>query len=161
MPRQIELSDLSQKTIRRFWSKVAISSNIDACWPWRAYRNTRGYGMFGTSSYVVHLANRVAYAISKGTTPGDVFILHRCDNPACVNPKHLFPGNQKDNMSDAKLKGRRASVIGTKNPRAKLTEEQVIAIRADARRQTAIAMDYGVTQNMVSRIKTMKSWTHL
>lgn len=86
-------------------------------------------------------------------------VCHRCDNPVCVNPNHLFLGTPADNAADMVAKGRHCA--GQLNRRAKLTDAQVIAIRADKRLQKQIAADYGVTLAAISHIKTGRRWAHL
>jgi len=84
-----------------FWHKVARGKE-DECWEWQACL-TRGYGYFyadGTN----WRAHRYAWYITHGSIPNNVYVLHKCDNPQCVNPNHLFLGNQSDNMLDASNK---------------------------------------------------------
>lgn len=87
-------------------------------------------------------------------------VLHRCDVKICVNPDHLFLGTQADNIRDMDAKGRRRqiNVRGTAHYAARLTEDQVRAIRSDTRTQVVIAAEYGTTQGMVSCIKLGKKW---
>lgn len=87
----------------RFWSKVPIGA--EGCWEWKAGLSPRGYGQFwdtGTNRG----AHRYAYEQVIGPIPEGLFVCHRCDNPACVRPDHLFLGTQQDNMSDKQSKGR-------------------------------------------------------
>jgi hypothetical protein len=79
-------------------------------------------------------------------------VLHRCDHPACVNPAHLFLGTQKDNMQDAKSKNR--TTQGRRNAMAKLTSEDVLAIRIDSRTHADIAATYHISQSSISLIKS-------
>ena len=90
----------------RFWSKVDVKLTNNAhksCWIWRG-RKHRGYGQF-TLNRKCHYAPRVAWTIFFGD-PGDFDVLHKCDNPSCVNPYHLFVGTAKDNVEDCIKKGR-------------------------------------------------------
>lgn len=87
----------------RFWLKVQMGSP-DECWPWRGFCNRGGYGQFGEDGKLT-TAHRVAWRLTFGD-PGKYFVLHTCDNPPCVNPFHLFLGNQKTNMEDMVAKGR-------------------------------------------------------
>lgn len=96
----------------RFWPKVNVRGPDD-CWEWAAYRDPNGYGRFsiGPMSKVA-LAHRVAYQLDKGEVGDNTVICHRCDNPPCVNPAHLFAGSQTDNMQDCAEKGRTTRLTG-------------------------------------------------
>jgi hypothetical protein len=93
----------------RFWSKVAVASD-DECWTWLAGCNKQGYGTIsrGGRDSENLLAHRASWEILRGPVPDNLCVLHTCDNPACVNPKHLFLGTRKDNLEDMTRKGRRA-----------------------------------------------------
>lgn len=93
----------------RFWGKVAKADG-DACWLWLGSKNGDGYGNFFFGGKTDR-AHRVAYALTVGP-PGDLQVLHRCDNPACVRPSHLFLGTHSDNMKDAADKGRLNGNLG-------------------------------------------------
>ena len=140
---------LDEAAEARFWRKVQRGPG---CWLWRASRKPHGYGQLrldGTTRY----AHRVAYRLVKGPIPTGLDVCHLCDVRACVNPAHLFVGTRADNMQDAARKGR----VGS----AKLTPEDVRAIRADTRPQVAIAASYGVVQTTISSIKRGKTWRHV
>lgn len=87
-------------------------------------------------------------------------VCHKCDNPSCINPNHLFLGTHKENMNDMVTKNRQSKGEGRTNI-AKLTDEQIEKIRKDNRVQNVIAIDYGITQSNVSRIKNKNRWTHI
>lgn len=103
--------------------------------------------------------HRLAWTLAHGQIPGGLSVLHRCDNRACMNVDHLFLGTQADNMLDMAQKGR--SVRGEASFRAKLTEDQVIAIRNDPRSHRAIARDYGLRHTSVGDIKRRRIWRHI
>lgn len=133
----------------------------DGCWHFTGYTpaSRGGYGEFDFKSGKRMLAHRAAYLLLKGDDPGKQLVCHRCDVPRCVNPDHLFLGSIQDNMDDRNAKGRQAR--GERNGPAKLTEEQVRAIRADQRLHREIAADYGVADHTISAIKNRKTWKHI
>lgn len=136
----------------RFWAKVDTSGD---CWIWTAsVRN--GYGQFGTPEGI-QPAHRVAWTLANGDIPDGLIVCHRCDNPPCVRPDHLFLGTQLDNVRDMIDKGRAA--FRERHPNARLTASQAAAIRTDTRKQKAIADDYGISQTHVSHIKRGLVWS--
>lgn len=145
----------------RFWAKVDQRGK-DECWPWTACRLPRGYGRFGVDRRV-ELAHRVAMFLQTGAWPS-LWVLHRCDNPPCVNPEHLFLGTASDNSIDMHAKGRwRADHRGEHNGAAKLSAAQVRRIRAERPRTTirALTMKYRVTTSTVEKIIRRATWKHL
>jgi hypothetical protein len=94
---------------QRFWAKV---KKTETCWTWTAYRDPQGYGTFSVgprATHAPHRAHRVAWELTNGQIPDGSLVLHRCDNPSCVNPKHLFLGTHQDNQRDKVAKGRQAT----------------------------------------------------
>lgn len=109
-------------------------------------------------------AHRLSYELSKGPIPKDMVVMHTCDRPACINPEHLVLGTQKNNMEDMYAKGRNTPTKGEINGRAKLTIEQVRAIRARfvpycrKNGSGAIGREYGVTNEAVRSIVRGDTW---
>lgn len=143
----------------RFWPKVEKS---EGCWLWTAARTPRGYGHLRYRNEYL-LAHRASWEIHFGPVPDDLKVLHTCDTPACVRPDHLFLGTSLDNHDDMKAKGRSAK--GEKHGGARLTEAQVLEIRArfaaGGISQGALRAMYGITQSHVRSIITRKTWRHL
>lgn len=108
-----EIPNLTQNDLDRFWSKVDRSKD---CWEWKAYKNKEGYGTFSIKN-IQYLSHRVSLKISKNVVFNGLLALHKCDNPSCVNPDHLFLGTDKDNMIDKTNKGRHGAHT---NPRYKI-----------------------------------------
>lgn len=131
------------------------------CWIWKGHKRAQGYGeaYFGSKPNRERvLAHRLAYEVMVGP-PGEYLVCHHCDNPPCVNPAHLFLGTLMDNMADRNRKGRQAR--GERNGPAKLTEDQVRAIRQDNRPHVVIAKEYGIAPNSIPAIKQRKTWKHV
>lgn len=164
--------DLTPRQVELFWQKVDRSGGPDACWPWTACLGTGGYGKFGISGQRTEGAHRIAYVLTHGEIPDDLpCILHRCDHRPCTNPAHLFAGTKRENTRDMYAKGRACQQTGTWKPKqgstnanAKLTETDVIAIRARiAAGESAqdLAPQYNVTKGVIFHIKHNRSWKHV
>jgi len=91
--------------IVRFFTHVHIYNSNNSCWTWIGNKNKQGYGYFGLNGKTWK-AHRLVWVFAFGKIPGGIFVLHKCDNPMCVNPSHLFLGTHKDNMDDMVAKGR-------------------------------------------------------
>lgn len=154
-------SQKHQPLSERLFANVA-KSRPNGCWYWTGCKTAAGYGRFSFHNSEVY-AHRTSYEIHKGPIPSGLSVCHECDNPACVNPNHLFLGSQADNMHDMIGKGRAKlrPQLGEEHGEAKLTEAQVMQIREDTRNQRTIAADYGISQTNVSDIKRRKIWKHL
>ena len=114
----------------KFWEKV---DKTEECWNWLAGKNKKGYGNFcvsiGNSRDKSWLAHRMAWTLEMGEIPNSMQVLHKCDNPSCVRPDHLFLGSNQDNVNDKMKKGRYKCLHGEDNPASKLTEDDVKLIR--------------------------------
>lgn len=146
--------------IARFFSKVNVRPSMEDCWEWvsASVHGEMGYGSFSIGLSRVS-AHRFSYEYFHGRIPEGLVIRHRCDNPACVNPWHLETGTHYDNVLDRVLRGR--GTKGTKNGRAKLTEDQVLDIFRDDRLPGQISEEYGVDHTTIRNIKNGKNWAHL
>jgi hypothetical protein len=135
---------------------------LTKCVEWSGARSGDGYGAVYIDGKQ-RAAHRVAWEKAKGVIPDGMWILHRCDNPLCVNPDHLFLGTAKDNTQDCIRKGRRNTPRGSQHSRAKLTEDDVrtmVALSVE-KRQSQIARDFGVSDALVSLILRGKAWKHV
>ncbi len=144
----------------RFWEKVDVRGENE-CWEWTGGKRA-GYGRMRKGRKQVG-AHCVSWEIHNGELPAGFQALHDCDNPGCVNPGHLFLGTHGDNMADRNTKGRSAK--GEGHGRAKITKEQVIAIRrryaVGGVTQTQLGEYYGLGQGAVHYIVSGKSWAHV
>lgn len=139
-----------------FWTNIVISDS--GCHEWTASRNDSGYGIFSARG-TKRFAHRVAYTKAVGQIPKGMCVCHKCDNPPCINPEHLFLGTIADNNADMAAKGR--SPRGERNWAARLTADLVRNIRADRRHGTEIAASFGVSTALVSLIRARKVWSHV
>lgn len=113
----------------RLWAKVDKSGGPDACWLWTGHRNQKGYGKIGADRKTIG-AHRGAWMVTNGPIPDGLFVLHRCDNPPCCNPAHLFVGTNADNMTDMAQKGRRKGrAMGDSNGLRKHPESRAFGDR--------------------------------
>ena len=143
---------LRADVIKSFNEKIRITPG---CWLWLGGKAKDGYGLMKIKQKSIP-AHRVSYVLHKGKIPKGMFVLHSCDNPSCVNPDHLSVGTHKQNMLEARLRGRIKS---------KLTAEEVSQIRdllsCEIFSQTVIAKFYEVTQANVRAIANGKTWKHV
>lgn len=165
--------NLNQSENIRFWSRVRIG-HVDECWIWQAAKDRRGYGLF-MAKRKHYRSPRVAYELSNGPLRDGEFACHCCDNPSCVNPSHIFSATHKENMRDMAVKKRAATGAhhvsvasphliqkGQDHSQAKLTEEQVVAIREMGHTPRQIlAAKFGVSPSAISLILKRKTWRHL
>lgn len=130
------------------------------CWIWTAGLSPDGYGKFKMNKKTVR-AHRASWEFNCGKIPEGQQVLHKCDTPTCVNPDHLFLGSHKENMVDRSDKNRQC--YGEKNGEAKLTEGEVIEIRALKGKlfQREIAAIYNVSRGHISTILSGDCWKHL
>lgn len=142
----------------RFESKFTPEPNT-GCFLWIAARSRNGYGSFNIGRKARY-AHRVSYELYIGEIREGMHVCHRCDQPLCVNPEHLFLGTPADNMADRDAKGRQAR--GEAKASAKLTEHQVRAIRAaEGLLQRELAELFGVSQTQIGQIRRRKRWKHV
>ena len=153
---------------KRFWAKVDKTKD---CWEWTASKDGKGYGHFGVKGKMV-VSHRVSWMLANGDIPENGCILHKCDNPLCVRPDHLFLGSQQDNMLDMSQKGRRSkgqkhseTQRGENNGRSKITESDVLDARAKylagGYTQQDLAKAYGMSQVNMGRVLNRVTRRHL
>lgn len=156
---------LTPKRLARFWSYVNVTEP-GSCWEWTRARDRPGYGSvtFGSNKkpYVL-VAHRVAWtAFHRRDVPSGLHVLHSCHNPPCCNPHHLRPGTDADNSADRVDSGRQViPPQGESSHLSKLTRDQAMTILTSDRTQRSLALEFGVSQGQISRIRTRKQWKHL
>lgn len=168
MDRVNSMNDITEGYIQRFkyrfFEKV---EKTDACWRWIGAKwGSKDYGVF-TVHERCYFAHRISWIIANGEIPEGLHVLHHCDNRQCVNPKHLFLGNNADNVRDKVSKNRH--VFGTYHPRCKLTEDQVKEIRSAKLCRTGpnkltaqmLAEKYGMSRRAIRSIFYGETWKHL
>lgn len=147
-------------TEKRFWSKVQVRSRQE-CWLWQAGKDKDGYGNFWISPQN-QKAHRVAYKIEFGFFDESLQVLHKCDNPSCVNPFHLFLGTAIDNIKDMMNKGRQNKGESIKS--AKLTADQVKQIKVWLFQGYSfgfLSKKFNVHKSTIKDIKAKRTWVHV
>ena len=133
----------------------------NGCWEWTACvrPGSHPYGKIGFwwNEKYIQLAHRFMWLRVRGELDDKIEVLHKCDNPRCVNPDHLFLGTQQDNVADAAAKKRMRGVPGNKNG-AKISFDQAVQIRLASGTQREIATKFGVSQQTISLIRSGKLW---
>lgn len=153
-----------------FWDHVDKSAGADGCWPWSACRLPSGYGQVslsrgGRKSPQKITAHRQSWTLTHGPIPAGLHVCHRCDNPPCVNPAHLFLGTAKVNHQDRARKGRSNARHGEAHRFARLTETDVRAIWAALLNREAtfaeLGARYGVSAGTIQQLREGRAWKHV
>lgn len=145
----------------RFWSKVW--QNPGGCWEWFAgFVAPAGYGIFNFKGHNCY-AHRVSWELVHGEIPPGMNVLHKCDNPLCVRPSHLFLGSLADNCTNRHIKGRDNPPKGTTHSHSKLDESKVREMREKRRTRTikSLAQEYGVGWTTAQAVVSHRTWKHV
>lgn len=149
---------MSTRGLARFMVKVSPEPN-SGCWLWTGSFGTTGYGQFSLGGRPVK-AHRASWELHHGPIPAGAFVLHRCDNPACVNPQHLEVGSHVKNMADMRARGRARGGRPEGNP--KIDAAQALAIRrarADGATLADLAAQYGLrSKSSIANIVNGATW---
>ena len=152
------------KAVPWFWGKVRKGKSNE-CWEWTASKDSDGYGNGFASTGIAVKAHRLSWVIHNGPFTNNLLVLHKCDNPPCVNPKHLFLGTQRDNVYDCMNKMRRAHLFGETHGRSKLTAKEVEMIKHLHLKRNVpkkiISEWFGVTNTSICYIFNGKNWKHV
>lgn len=149
---------MKQTDIDRFWSKVDKTSHPHGCWTWTSLQHPFGYGRIGIDKKKF-LTHRFSYILHYGPITSSQCVLHKCDNPKCVNPAHLFLGNRKDNAVDRDNKNR--TTKGMNVSTAILTDKIVYDIKYSQLSIKELIKKYNLSYQHIWAIKNNKLWKHI
>jgi len=143
-------------TEKDFWDKVDIPENPNDCWEWQKCKNA-GYGLI-TYRGEKWRSHRLSYVLTNGAIPGDMWILHHCDNRSCVNPDHLYIGTAIENGRDTAERNRIPK--GERSHLAKISQEGVENMRSMYASggciQKELAVHFGISHGYVNNIINMR-----
>ncbi len=147
-----------KSVLLRLLEKAEVNPET-GCWDWTACKVWGGYGRINVAGKA-KLAHRISYELHRGPVRDDLQVCHTCDNRGCINPEHLFVGTNMDNVADKMEKGRQSR--GSTHGPAKLTESDVIAIRAaEGFLHRELADRFGVDKTTISHIRARRFWAHV
>lgn len=157
--------NLTESDVKRFMSKFVLNEE-NGCWEWIAGINRGGYGTFNVGAHDTLLAHRVSWTVYNNEDPSDLYVLHSCDNPKCVNIDHLFLGTLDDNNKDMKAKGRAGGygLPGEKNGNSVLSWEEARTIRRLYNKGDTLqrlATTFGVSTQTIWNIGTNRAWKEI
>lgn len=146
----------------RFWRYV---NKTPSCWEWTGSKRRFGYGSIqecGKDGRYLQ-AHRLSYQMHVGPIPDGFFVMHKCDNPSCVNPDHLQIGTPRDNTQDMIAKGRKNVVapVGEKNGKSKLTEDLARYIKSSSSTNAQLARELNLSPNCIRGVRTGRTWRHV
>ncbi len=157
-PNELQFNEILEQRLL----KNSVKQN--GCWEWKGHKIWSGYGLmsYKEGSKAVH---RVAYTVWKGDIPKGKYVLHKCDNRACINPDHLFLGTHLDNMNDMKEKNRQDKRPGELHHVNKMKNEDILEIRKlwdlGKETQAGLARKYKVSVSCIHNIVRRKAWNHI
>jgi hypothetical protein len=149
----------------RFWRFVEKKS-LDECWEWIGPKRPNGYGQISreTRAEGSMASHRFSWELANGKSiPDGMVVMHKCDNPSCVNPNHLSIGTYRDNMIDMMQKGRKktVSIKGEENARSIINEEVVREIRSSSLSHAELGRKFGVSPNCIRGVRIGRTWSHV
>lgn len=148
--------------LKQLFEKNVIKQ--EGCWGWRKRPTTFNYSSLSGGKNKTVLGHRISWMIHNGEIPNNLWVLHKCDNPICTNPDHLFLGNHKDNMVDCAQKGRRNVNYGVGHYRAKLNDDKVKEIKMlikNGYSQSHLGNKFNVSPSTIQNIADEKTWKHI
>ena len=162
--KKFPITKLSRSRIQQKLSDKFKIDQITGCWNWINYKSPTGYGVIKYGKHHTYRVHRLMYFLWFSDFKDDMVVCHKCDNPSCINPEHLFLGTQLDNIRDRNLKGRTSRLgapIGSRNGGAKLTDENVKYIRKSKLSVIDLANKFSVSDTTISNVLNRVSWRHI
>lgn len=164
--RLLERMASSEAAQKRFWSKANVKSP-NGCWEWKHTLFKKGYARVRMSSNgyysTTFVGHRVAFYLEYGIYAWDLLVCHKCDNPKCINPKHLFIGTNRDNMQDMVNKGRQPR--GSRRINHILIEDEVVEVRrrclVEGEMRQSLADEFGVSYYTMVDVMLGRTWMHV
>lgn len=158
-PRALkERKNMSKFVPEPLWFEYHLDKSGE-CWMWTRSKYKNGYGHLQVGGKRV-MTHRYAYMLWRGKIPEGMLVCHKCDNPPCCNPEHLFLGTHKDNLRDAMAKGRwwAHGAHGERNQGAKITAEQALLIRDSSAPTKLLSEQFGISYGQIQKIRNRESW---
>lgn len=149
-----------KSVFENFESRFTKGSD-EECWEWEGVTDKDGYGELSVwmqPGYKKYRATRLSIQFYKGDLVDDLLVCHKCDNPSCVNPKHLFQGTPQDNATD--MVNKKRSMVGERNNKAKLSIADVLYIRNSGKKTMELVRELGVNRSTILNIRKVKTWRH-
>ena len=147
-----------RKPLHEDFGRWFIRGDKDACWEWSGSRDRDGYGAYFYEGKG-YRAHRLALELANGPIPNGMLCCHTCNNPPCVNPRHLYAGTVQDNVDDTRRSGNIPN--GERCHSAKLTKSDIRAIRASNETNVVLGARFGVAPSNISHIQRRKTWRHV
>lgn len=158
----------------RFWSKIRVTNSNESCWYWTANTSHNfGYGTFRIKG-ITYLAHRLALIFYSGKSKNELQVNHKCNNPSCCNPSHLYWGTQKDNVQDSIISGTKKNppknntkppvLRGEDNKNSVMSENNVLRLRylwSGGKSSRYLSRLFGISISTVYQIVNYKSWKHI
>lgn len=148
------------ETLAQRLARYITRAGEQECWEWNGFKNTLGYGRAWWRG-TLYLAHRLAWIEANGPIPADMKVLHRCDNPPCCNPTHLFLGTDADNARDRDRKGRLGDRRGEANGHASLSAQQVKQLRKFSGSHAEAGRQFKISDTHVARVRSGAAWPHI
>lgn len=161
---QISTEDQKLERIKQLFENIVIKLGFDKCWGWKNRLLSVGYTSIyaGPRKYI--LGHRASWIIHNGIIPDGLFVLHKCDNPICTNPDHLFLGTNTDNVKDCIKKGRKNPSFGENHYNVRLSSDQVKEIKIMTKEgysQSQLGNKFNVSPSTIQNIVDGKTWKHI